>query len=123
MVGRRFVVILAVLLCSSLTAKGFNEGAFASLTDLCSNIEVREVASNINYNDVQRYSPKGKRASIWFGPRMGKRDPHTDAAFEDQTLPIPEEVLNNVHMLLKRELEEKLGTDSQWLVYLVNGAC
>lgn len=121
MVRHRVIVFLAVLLCSSMSAQAYNEGAFTSSADLCSNIEVREVASNINYNDVQRYAPKKKRASIWFGPRMGKRDPHTDAALEDQMSSIPEEVLNNVHVLLKRELEEKLGPDSQWLVYLVNG--
>lgn len=113
----RFYLTIALVLSCSLLSQAYHEGALAQLVNLCSNIQVRAVASN--YNDLQGYGGGKvvKRQALWFGPRMGKRDPSD--AYEDNE--VQEDLLGNVHGLLKRELEEKLGPDSQWVVYLVNG--
>lgn len=120
MIGQKCIVVLAMLLCSyCMLVEAFNDGSFAAINDPCSNIQVRALASKWNMNEIRR----GKRASIWFGPRMGKRDPFRDE-LEGQlnaALPVPDELLNNVHLLLTRELDDKLGPDSQWVVFLVNG--
>lgn len=119
---RKCPVFLPILvLCYALLNQATNEGALASAMNLCSNIEVREVASNFDNGLAGEY--KAKRSAMWFGPRMGKRGPHSDA-FEEQQgqgSTIPEDLLTNVQVLLKRELEDRLGADSQWVVYLVNG--
>lgn len=117
--NRKSALVLLLVLCSSLFVQAMNEGVMASLTNLCSNIEVREVASNFQY-DTQG-EQKAKRSAIWFGPRMGKRGPHQDAYEEQGANALPEDLMNSVQVLLKRELDEKLGPDSSWVVYLVNG--
>lgn len=122
MVSNRQVALVAVfqivLLSSAWWAQAYSEGAMAQLVNLCSNIEVRTLASNVN--DWQGYGPKAKRAAVWFGPRMGKRDPSYDGV-EEESVNSEELLLGNIHALLKRELDEKLGPDSQYIVYLVNG--
>ena len=112
---------MAVLMGTScLLAQGYSsDGAMAQLVNLCSNIEVRALASS--YSDLQGYRPKAKRSSIWFGPRMGKREPSAEYLEPEFNSVSAEDLLGNIHGLLKRELDEKLGPDSQWVVYLVNG--
>lgn len=114
--------LTVLVLCYTLLSQATNEGAMASaMANLCSNIEVREVVSNFDNGLSGEY--KAKRSAMWFGPRMGKRGPHLDAFEEQQGSTIPDDLLTNVQVLLKRELEDRLGADSQWVVYLVNGKC
>lgn len=113
MANLRPLIFLSVLLCSSLVVRAYSEGAIGQLLNLCSNVEVRAIAAN----DYQSYSPKAKRSAIWFGPRMGKRQENSDLA-EEQIMPMfPAEI----HEFIKRELDDKLGPDAPWVVYLVNG--
>lgn len=82
-------------------------------------MDVREVASNLDYEPQSSGGyKKSKRAAMWFGPRMGKRGPDS---YEDTGASSPDDMMNNIKVLLKRELEGQLSPDSPWIVYLVTG--
>lgn len=113
------ILVLAVLLCSVAHVRTaiHDESSMDNNYNLCSNVEVREVASNLDFETGGGGGyQKLKRAAMWFGPRMGKRGPDS---FEE--LGSPDDQPNNIQVLLKRELEGKLGPDSPWIVYLVTG--
>lgn len=122
MLKPKCILFLAVILCSSsILCNAYNDGAIAQLVNLCSNIEVRALSHN-NLNDYPGYGSKGKRTPMWFGPRMGKRSELNLDSMDDQPGPVTvDDMFSNVHGLVKRELDDKLGPDSQWVVYLVNG--
>lgn len=112
------ILVLTALLCCSVIRGAIHDESSMDNNYLCSNIEVREVASNLDY-DLQATYPKLKRAAMWFGPRMGKRGP--DVYDEVTAGSQPDDLMNNIQVLLKRELDGKLGPDSPWIVYLVTG--
>lgn len=106
--------VVLILVCSVLLSNANSGGVRAvSLANLCSNIEIRELASTMEpQNDRMT-----KRAAMWFGPRMGKRGSNLGNPLE-QDEALPEELLNTIREYLKL-MDSKLGPNSGLTMYLV----
>lgn len=107
---QQLVLVLCVMAAQTMAA--FRAAGHDELQSEqpCSQVDVREIYSNINGGS----GFKEKRAGMWFGPRLGKRN-----AIEDDSSSVE---ANDFEAMLSK-LAPRLSPDSQWIVYLVSAGC